>query len=208
MQIKNMDIKSYIGELSSKSATPGGGSVSGISLVQGLALNMMVINLTIGNSKYKEMENLNKECLLQCKNLYEESLNAADEDKKSFEILAKAYKLPKNTEEEYNIKKYELDKASLGATKAPFRCMELALKGIEITDKLLYNSNKMAISDLGVAANMFLSATKSAWLNVKINIPYLEDKDLALQFKQNGIGILNKVKDLSDKIYKGVENEL
>ena len=105
-------------------------------------------------------------------------------------------------------KQQVLGERSLAATEAPYKVMELSLEGLEITEKLVGKSNKMAVSDLGVAAACFLAACKSAWLNVKINLPYLTDKDRAQAFEKGGRNILEKVTELSEKIYDAVEKEI
>ena len=140
--------------------------------------------------------------------LYEELAVAADEDREVFLKLSEAYALPKETEEEKKIKQQVLGERSLAATEAPYKVMELSLEGLEITEKLVGKSNKMAVSDLGVAAACFLAACKSAWLNVKINLPYLTDKDRAQAFEKGGRNILEKVTELSEKIYDAVEKEI
>ena len=140
--------------------------------------------------------------------LYEELAVAADEDREVFLKLSEAYALPKETEEEKKNKQQVLGERSLAATEAPYKVMELSLEGLEITEKLVGKSNKMAVSDLGVAAACFLAACKSAWLNVKINLPYLTDKDRAQAFEKGGRNILEKVTELSEKIYDAVEKEI
>ncbi len=208
MIIKDMIIEKYIEDLSSKSPTPGGGSVAGISAVQGIALNLMVINLTLNNKKYSNFFEHNEDIKEKCEKLYSELINAADSDKIAFSKLSKAYSMPKETEEEIQLKKNALDEASLGATMAPFAVMERSLEGLYLTKELIGKSSKMAISDLGVAATMFRSASESAWLNVKINLPYLKDREIADNFNQKGQNLLVSVKKLSEEIYNKVEKEI
>ena len=207
-KIADMSIKEYLDILKTDAPAPGGGGVSGLTAAQGISLTLMVIELTLGKKKYEEYMELIEKSRERALELYEELAVAADEDREVFLKLSEAYALPKETEEEKKIKQQVLGERSLAATEAPYKVMELSLEGLEITEKLVGKSNKMAVSDLGVAAACFLAACKSAWLNVKINLPYLTDKDRAQAFEKGGRNILEKVTSLSEKIYDAVEKEV
>lgn len=207
-KIADMSIKEYLDILKTDAPAPGGGGVSGLTAAQGISLTLMVIELTLGKKKYEEYMELIEKSRVRALELYEELAVAADEDREVFLKLSEAYALPKETEEEKKIKQQILGERSLAATEAPYKVMELSLEGLEITEKLVGKSNKMAVSDLGVAAACFLAACKSAWLNVKINLPYLTDKDRAQAFEKGGRNILEKVTALSEKIYDAVEKEI
>ena len=207
-KIADMSIKEYLDILKTDAPAPGGGGVSGLTAAQGISLTLMVIELTLGKKKYEEYMELIEKSRERALELYEELVVAADEDREVFLKLSEAYALPKETEEEKKIKQQVLGERSLAATEAPYKVMELSLEGLEITEKLVGKSNKMAVSDLGVAAACFLAACKSAWLNVKINLPYLTDKDRAQAFEKGGRNILEKVTALSEKIYDAVEKEI
>lgn len=207
-KIADMSIKEYLDILKTDAPAPGGGGVSGLTAAQGISLTLMVIELTLGKKKYEEYMEIIEKSRERALELYEELAVAADEDREVFLKLSEAYALPKETEEEKKIKQQILGERSLAATEAPYKVMELSLEGLEITEKLVGKSNKMAVSDLGVAAACFLAACKSAWLNVKINLPYLTDKDRAQAFEKGGRNILEKVTELSEKIYDAVEKEI
>lgn len=207
-KIADMSIKEYLDILKTDAPAPGGGGVSGLTAAQGISLTLMVIELTLGKKKYEEYMELIEKSRERALELHEELAVAADEDREVFLKLSEAYALPKETEEEKKFKKQVLGERSLAATEAPYKVMELSLEGLEITEKLVGKSNKMAVSDLGVAAACFLAACKSAWLNVKINLPYLTDKDRAQAFEKGGRNILEKVTELSEKIYDAVEKEI
>lgn len=207
-KIADMSIKEYLDILKTDAPAPGGGGVSGLTAAQGISLTLMVIELTLGKKKYEEYMELIEKSRERALELYEELAIAADEDREVFLKLSEAYALPKETEEEKKNKQQVLGERSLAATEAPYKVMELSLEGLEITEKLVGKSNKMAVSDLGVAAACFLAACKSAWLNVKINLPYLTDKDRAQAFEKGGRNILEKVTALSEKIYDAVEKEI
>ena len=184
MKIIDMNIKEYMDTLKTNAPAPGGGSVSGITAAQGISLTLMVLELTLGKEKYKEYEEQNQKIHSECLKIYENLLNAADNDKKAF------------------------IKLSIDAIEAPFEVMKLSFEALKLTDKIVGKSNKMASSDLGVAAECLKAASKSAWLNVKINIPYLNDEKLKKQYKNEGLLLLDKTEKLACEVYKKVEEAL
>ncbi len=208
MNIIDMKIEDYLRELKTKSPAPGGGSASGISGVQGIALTLMVTDLTIGNEKYKEHNELNKKVAKEGLIIYNKLKKAADNDKEAFLKLSEAYKLPRNTEEEKAERKRIIGEKSKDAIEAPFEVMELCKEALSITSLIVGKSNTMASSDLGVAAANLLSASKSAWLNVKINIPYLNDRKKAEKFFLEGRKLLEEIESVADLIYSTVEKGL
>lgn len=208
MNIADMKIRDYLDVLKTDAPAPGGGSVSGVTAAQGIALTLMVVELTVGKEKYKEYEELNLQVREEAMKLYYQLLEAADNDKKAFTKLSEAYKLPKNTEEEKVQRKETIGKLSLDATKAPFDVMKNAFEALEVTEKIVGKSNRMASSDLGVAAANLLAASKSAWLNVKINLPYLNDAKEEKYFREEGMKLLKETELLANKIYEAVEGEL
>ena len=208
MKIIDMNITEYMDVLKTDAPAPGGGGVSGITAAQGISLTLMVLSLTLGKEKYKEYEEDNRKINEKCKEIYNELLEAADNDKEAFIKLSEAYKLPNGTEEQKAYKKKVIGDVSVGATEAPFRVMELAYDALVLTEKIVGKSNKMASSDLGVAAACLKSASLSAWLNVKINIPYLNDEKLKEKFSTEGIELIDKTEKLADDVYKRVEEAL
>lgn len=204
MKIETMKIREYLDMLGSDAPAPGGGSVSAVTAAQGAALNLMVLDLTKGKEKYKEYEEHNSEAERKCRKLFEELASDADKDKEAFTVLSEAYRIPKDDPERKN----KIGEASLGATEVPFRLMEKCMEGVEITQSLTGKTNKMASSDLGVAALCFDCACRSAWLNVKINIPYLTDEEKKNEYIGKGAEILEKCRIIADKVYKEVEMNL
>ena len=176
MTILNNDIKSYLEKLKSKSATPGGGSVSAITAMQGVALNLMVIELTIGKKGYEQHQEFLIKEKAKNERLYQECLKAADKDIEAYNGFLEAYRLPKDTEDEKKAREKAINKATINAIMSPIYTMELCKSGVGYIREILFKTNKMAISDLISAAIMFKS------LNVKINAKFLQKRKEAEKF--------------------------
>ena len=92
----DLTLKDFIKKTSSSDPTPGGGAVSAISATLGISLILMAFRIT-----FKKTEKPN--ILLDFENrgeaLIDKLSNLADEDCNVYELVMKAYKMPKETEE-------------------------------------------------------------------------------------------------------------
>jgi formiminotetrahydrofolate cyclodeaminase len=96
--------KDYVRSVSSESPTPGGGSVAALAGSLGGALTNMVGNLTIGKKVYdgvpQEQKVNMEEAFQRIDKLIEELILIVDEDSTAFDDVMRAFKLPKETDEE------------------------------------------------------------------------------------------------------------
>ena len=201
MELVEMKIKEYLEVLKSDAPAPGGGSVSALAGAEGIALFQMVCDLTLGRDTFKEYQDVCCKAKEKGFSLYQDLLDAVDKDTDAFHMVAAAYKMPKGTAEEKSLRSKAIAEGTLEATKVPFHVMELAYEGLLTAELLAGRSNPNAASDLGVAALNLLACIKGAWLNVKINISGVKDRELAAKFLDNGGSILEKAEKLEKNIY-------
>jgi len=90
-----MELKRFLERLSSNTPTPGGGSASALAGALSASLVAMVAGLSSkkGKTKKKGMEEIKKNALSIQKRLFQ----AINEDSKSFDVVIKAFRLPKNS---------------------------------------------------------------------------------------------------------------
>lgn len=208
MKILDMNILGYMDVLKTKAPAPGGGAVAGLTAAQGISLTLMVLDLTLGKEKYQEFEELNKEVQEKCNKIYDLLVNAADDDYAAYTKLSEAYKLPKDSEEEKMKRKDAIENTAIAAIESPLKVIELCRDAAVETQRIVGKSNNMAISDLGVAAECFKSASKSSWLNVKINIPCISDQGKKEYYMNRAKILLDEIDQISNDIYDKVENAL
>ena len=197
-----MNLDNFVDDLSSNSPAPGGGAASALFGVLGSALSSMVCALTEGREKYAENEDFVAAKHKEILSLQEELKGMMDADVDAFMQISAAYKLPKDTEEEKSARSEAIQAALLPAIEVPYKIMELAAKGLEITESLIGKTNAMASSDLGCAALGFKCAIQGAYLNVKINLG--SSKEPLGSFEEDSKAILDKYLPLADKIYNKI----
>lgn len=204
----NKSCKEFINELSSKEPVPGGGGACAFLGALGMALGSMVGNLTLGKKKYKEFEKDIEKLLILSEGIIYDFERLVQKDADSFLPLSKAYKLPKNTEEEKLKKEEALQKALVDATIVPLEIARLCLKAIDLHEEYAKKGTKMAISDVGVGVVFCKAAFQGAKLNVLINTKMMKNQELKSLIEKELQIIEDEVIEKADKLYKDVEMEL
>jgi glutamate formiminotransferase/formiminotetrahydrofolate cyclodeaminase len=166
---------SFIEQVASGTPTPGGGSASAHTGALAAALVAMVGRLTIGKKKYAAVEQEMWKLVEQAETLKNELTHAVDEDAKAFEGILTANRMPKNNQEELDIRAVAQKKAALHAAQIPLRTAGLCLEVLKLAHMAIEQGNINAISDGGSAAMLSLAALSGAGMNVKINIASYQD---------------------------------
>jgi len=207
-EIKNKSIQNFLNELASKSATPGGGSVSALLGAQSAALTSMVCNLTIGKPKYSEVEIEMQAVLLKSENLREILTGLIKADIDVFNQLMLAYGLPKDTDDEKELRAEVIQRVLKAATEVPLDCARACAEAIELSRCAANIGNLGAISDAGAAVMVGYSGLKIAALNVYINTGNIKDKQFVDHKLAELSSIMNGIELTVEDIYQLVKNKL
>lgn len=179
MLFKDYKVEGFIEELSSSLPSPGGGSAAGLVSALAGSLNSMVYSLTVGKKAFLALDNDKQNLVLEfekkSKSFIEKSIELMENDRKYFNELMDSYKLPKESEEEKEIRKKTIDNNTIKAMKAPYELVVECLNFYENIDIAVKYGNKMLLSDAGVAALFLHAALESAAMNVKINLNSLRN---------------------------------
>lgn len=190
--------------LASSASTPGGGAAGGLVAAQGVALVGMVCNLTTGKEKFAEYQELMDEVLVKCESLQKECLDLMDSDAVAFHEMMACYKMPKGTEEEKALHQVAKESALKACTLPPLELMEVSMEGLALVKAVMGRSNGNAVSDLGAAATMFLSALETSWLNVVINLKDIQDSVFEKEKRSLGEEMLDSGRILATELYHTV----
>lgn len=208
MKLIDMKMTDYLDLLKSDAPAPGGGSVSALSGAQGVALFMMVADLTLGKAKYEDYQEICQNAKDKGQALYEELMAGIDKDTDAFNLISDAFKMPKDTDEEKAARKKAIADGTLAATEVPFRNMQLAYEGLKIAKTLVGHSNPNCASDLGVGILQLRACVYGAWLNVKINLPGVKDEEKAKYFTEEGKKMYEEAGKIAEKCFAEVEASL
>lgn len=201
----DLSCKNFVEVLASKAAVPGGGGASALAGALGIALGNMVGELTTGKKKYADVENDIQRLMASAKVLQERLLSLIQKDAESFEPLAKAYGLPKETEEEKAEKNRIMQEALKAACAAPLEIMETVAEAISVIEEFAEKGSALAISDAGCAAALSRGALQAASLNVFINTKSMEDRDYAEGINKRANELLEVYCKKAEDIFCGVK---
>ncbi len=177
--IKQSAIETFLDDLASSKATPGGGSAAAIIGAMGAALASMVCNLTIGKKKYADVEEEMKGLLARAEALRAKLTGMIEDDVKAFDAVMAAYGMPKETDAEKEKRSEAIQSALKLATDVPLRCCHAAREVIDVSATVAAKGNLGVISDAGVAVLAAYAALRSAALNVYTNAKIITDKAFA-----------------------------
>ena len=207
-EIKDKSVQVFIDELASKAPTPGGGSVAAIMGAQGAALISMVCNLTIGKPKYAEVE-VEMRVLLEKSEVLRGTLTGMIKaDVEVFERLMAAYCLPKESDEEKDMRSVAIQCVLKEAVDVPLACAHACADVILLSRVAADKGNVAVISDAGVAAMAGYGGLKSAALNIYINTASLKDRVFAAAKLAELEAILNGAEAVAEEVYQLVKAKL
>lgn len=184
----DLNIKEFVAETASNSPVPGGGSVAALAGSLGVALATMVANLTVGKEKYAAVEVEMQDVIKKGDDIREKLVDLIDRDATSFDGVMKAFKLPKETDEDKATRSAKIQSEYKYAASVPMETAELAMAIMDLAEVVVEKGNPNAVTDGAVAAMMSRTAVLSALLNVKINIGSIKDETF--------------VKDMTEKMEK------
>jgi formiminotetrahydrofolate cyclodeaminase len=197
-------VEHFLDILASKEPAPGGGAASALVGAVGAALLSMVANLTVGKEKYKESEAMIEELLKKVSMFQKELTDLIEEDTNAFNKVSEVLKMPKNTEAEKAKRKEKMQEALKYATQVPVGIMEKTVEVLRLHERALGRTNQSALSDTGVSALCLKTALEGAWLNVKVNLTGITDKDFVKTQEEKAQKLLDEGTMLADKVYKAV----
>lgn len=208
MKMLEQKMTDFIEVLSSKEPVPGGGGACAAVGAMGMALGLMVANLTAGKKKYVANEERIQEILTEAMALRKEIEGLADKDAEVFEPLSRAYGLPRETRAEKEHKEQIMEKCLYAASQVPIELMEKVLKSMEILEELSEIGSTIAISDVGVGAQFARSALNGGALNVFINTRLMKDMETAERLNSRAEELLEEGNAKADVIYNTVRAAL
>lgn len=204
--LREMKIVDYIKDTASNSPVPGGGSVCSLVGSLAAALSSMVGEITIPKETDQSKKELVIDLINRC-NINIKKLNEGiDEDAAVFSKVMQALKMPKNTEDEKNIRAKELKNSLKEAAEQPLIVAKICLDVMHIAIDMLNYGNKNVASDASVSGFLAYSALNGSLFNVVININSIKDEEYVNsmrntinELRKESEENLSKIKEMSFK---------
>lgn len=169
----------------------GGGAASALAGSQASGMIGMVSNLSLGKD-YGFSDEAYKEMAIKAEGLSSELMTGSEEDEMAFLKIRNAYKLPKNTDLEKEIRKNAVQYGFVSAANTPLKNAYLCKDVYGLGKKLLGQSNPNAETDLQIAIELAHIGLKGCIANVEANIAMIKDEKIVAGFNEH----LEKLKEV------------
>ena len=207
-QLASMTLKNFIGELSSSSPAPGGGSVAALSGSLGASLVEMVSRLTVGKEKYKDAWEKMEDTISGIVPVKKRLLELVDEDTDAFNDVMKAFRMPKGTDEEKSARSAAIQEGYKKAIATPMETARKCMEVLEMALPVSIHGNPNSITDAAVGAEMAASGLDGALLNVRINLGSIKDVDYVKKTDSELEGFNKRKDELLSEIIKNVDEKI
>ena len=201
-------VAGFVDELSTDSATPGGGSVAALCGALGAGLTAMVGTLTVGKKGYGEVDGEMRRLGLESQALKDEMLRAVDDDARSFDAVMTAMRLPKATDADKAAREQAIQTAYLGAIAVPMSVLRGAIRVVELARAMAERGFKASLSDAGVGALTGRAAAEGAYYNVMINLASVTDAGKKAELARTADGLLAQASAAAEEVAQGVRRRL
>lgn len=204
----DMGVTEFVDELASDSPAPGGGSVSALASAMAAGLTNMVGVLTFGKKGYEDNWSEIEELSNQAQALKDTFLFLVDEDTRSFNNVMTAMRLPKISEEQQAARLEALQEATIYSAEIPLKVMRHSLQIMKLAGRMAEIGNQNSLSDAGVAVLQARAGLEGAALNVLINIPGIDDKEIVAEFEQEVEKLQANSSALAEKVLSVMTSKL
>ena len=201
-------VTGFVDELASDSPAPGGGSVSALASAMSAGLTNMVGVLTYGKKDYDEHWEEIEDIANQSQALKDRFLFLVDEDTMSFNEVMAAIRLPRDSEEQQNIRNNALQVATIYSAEIPLQVMQASLDSMKLAIRMSEIGNQNSLSDAGVAILQAHAGLEGAAMNVLINIPGIEDASIVAKFNTTVQVLREEASQLSGKALSVIDSTL
>jgi len=201
-------LSGFVGSVASPSPTPGGGSVAAHAGALAAALAQMVAGLTVGKKRYAAADAEMRELAVRAAGLGNQLAALVTRDASAYAIVAAAYKLPAEGEDQQREKTSRIDDALLHAAEVPLETARACAEVAELALAVAERGNTNAASDAGVAALLAEAGCVGASYNVRINVGSLSDKSRGADLSAQATGFVKHTRDLARRTTAIVEKSL
>jgi len=174
-RLASLSLRAFADETSTDSPAPGGGSVAALCGALAAALAGMVAALTHGRKGHEGTRAQMEELASAAQEHKDAFLRAIDEDTDAFDRFLAATRLPKRTPGDKARREEAVHAAAKAAAEVPLAVLRRAVQVLPLARAAATHGNPASASDAGVAAIAAGAAAEAAYLNVRINLPEIQD---------------------------------
>ena len=192
-------LRFFLDKLCSDSPEPGGGSASALTGAIAASLSGMLAALTVNKKGYEDAWPEMEEILAKASQLKEDMLELLQKDTEAFDDAAKAFKMPRNSEEEKQKRSEAIETGLVKASEVPLAIMEKSLEIARMARTVLKKGNEMAITDGAISALFAEAAAIGGMINVRINFSWMKNVEYIEKTDKKLDVILEEIKKIKEE---------
>ena len=192
-------LRFFLDKLCSDSPEPGGGSASALTGAVAASLSGMLAALTVNKKGYEAVWPEMEVILAKATKLKEDMLVLLQKDTEAFDDAAKAFKMPKNSEEEKKRRARAIETGLIKASEVPLSIMEKSLEIARLAREVLKKGNEMAVTDGAISALFAEAAAIGGMINVRINFSWMKNEEYIKKTEKKLDVILEEVRTIKEE---------
>ena len=174
-RLTDRPFRELLAEFASTAPTPGGGSAASLSASVAFALLTMVARMPRTRNGTDDERAALDRIGEEVQHLGEHAVQLVDDDAAAYENVVAAYRLPKEPEDQKSSRRDAIEAALRGAAEVPLEVMRACQAGLVNANAVARAGNPSAASDVGVAIELLLAASRAAALNVRVNLKSIRE---------------------------------
>ena len=172
------------------------------------ALSAMVAALTWSKTGMEASRPAMKAAGERAQALKDRFLEAVDRDTDAFNAVLAAMRLPKRTDAEIAARSAATREANQNAARVPLEVLSLSVDALDLALEVTRDGNPNSVSDAGVAGAVALAAAEGAALNVRINLPSIDDPSIAGPMAERQNELLSRARTRATEVRDAVDRSL
>jgi formiminotetrahydrofolate cyclodeaminase len=179
VKLTDLSVNDLLARFRSAEPTPGGGSAAALAGALGASLLAMVAGLPKSKAATEEDAQRLTAAGDRCTAIAAELAALVDQDSDAYDLVMRAYKLPKGSDADKAVRSAAIQAAMRQAIATPLAVMRASAAAAEQAVVIAGMGNPSASSDLRVGLELLGAALRGARLNVEINLGSVKDADYA-----------------------------
>jgi len=203
--LTDMSLTIFSEEVASKKATPGGGSVAAYMGAMAAGLLCMVSRITLGKKELPKGAEHLEAAVRTGEDLRVRFLKLVVDDSESFNAVMKAFKIPKEQQDE---RRKAIQEATMKAAEVPLSTLDISVQTLRLAREVAEYGSSNALSDVSTSIAAARAAGEGAASNVLINLETLDDKHHAEKTAQKVAELRNESLMLEQQARETISSRL
>ena len=187
------ELKAFLDVMNPEDNATGGGTASAVAGAMAAGLAGMVARVSLGKEGLRS-DYFYEEVDARARALTGDLLGGAEEDSQAFGHVMRAYRMPKQSDEDKKARSAAIQAGLAGATIVPLQNGEWCAEVGQLIERLAPSHNSNATSDLDVGRRLAAAGLAGCIDNVEINLGSIKDDKVRGGFEKR-LETLNSISE-------------